>query len=488
MRLDNNWSFGLRSRISECNKYDITVIIASIIFAVFFSLVSLYRLSVFDPQYDTALFNQLFWNTIHSGELFTNSFEGGSHFGVHFSPILALILPIYYLSSTATTLFIVKSVLITLGVVPIYLCAREIIGSKNAWIVALIYFLYPVVQGLAYCDFYEISFFPFFGGMTLWAYLTRRYNLMLACGCFCLLIKEDVSLFVCMLGVIGLYTNRAKPLKENWQFVLLVILSLLILLSFFLIIKPAFPLDHPDTSNRNLDQYKNISSNLSDHNVNRISYLIQLFLPLLFIPLAALPVLAIGFPSFMEILLSPNPEYYYVGQHYSALIVPVVIMAFIVGLKKISPEKRSKTLFTQKNLLILVLGCSLIATLLWSPVVPPMQYALHGGHIPTWQHSPVLHQVIDIIPGDVSVAAPMNILVFLVNRHDVYMEYNPRADVILLDEKLPEYADNFQKHINDISERYQKVIDVDGTSVYVQNDNPALIEKITKKFNDLSVS
>ncbi|PWR71959.1 DUF2079 domain-containing protein [Methanospirillum lacunae] len=488
MNSESKRSYDIRDKFPKCDKYDIIVISASIIFALFFSLVSLYRLSVFDPQYDTALFNQLFWNTIHSGEFLTNSFEGGSHLGVHFSPILLLALPFYYLSSSAVTLFIIKSVLITLGVVPVYLCAREFIGSKHAWIVALIYFLYPVVQGLAYCDFYEISFFPFFGGMTLWAYLTKRNNLMLACGCFCLLIKEDVTLFVCMLGMVGLYVNRTKPLKENWQFVLLVILSLLILLSFYFVVKPAFPLDHPDTSNRNLDQYKNISSNLSDHNVNRLSYLIQLFLPLLFIPLAALPVLAIGFPSFMEILLSPNPEYYYVGQHYSALIVPVVIMAFIMGLKRISPEKKSKSLITQKNLLLIVLGCSLIATLLWSPVVPPMQYALHGGHIPTWQHSPVLHQVIDIIPGDVSVAAPMNILVFLVNRHDVYMDYNPQADVILLDSKLPEYAENFQKHLKEISERYQKVIDVDGTSVYVQNDNPALIEKITKKFTDLSIS
>lgn len=466
---------------TDYNRYDIIVIIASVIFAIFFSLMSLYRLSVFDPQYDTALFNQIFWNTLHSGELLTNSFEGGSHFGVHFSPILVLVLPFYYLSSSATTLFVIKSVLITLGVVPIYLCAREFVGEKNAWMVALIYFLYPCVQGLGYCDFYEVSFLPFFGGMTLWAYLTKRNNLMLACGCFCLLIKEDVSLFILMLGIVGLYLNRSKTLKENLHFILLIILSLFVLFLFFFIIIPAFPIENPVITVHNIDQYTNISSNLSEHNINRLNYLLQLFLPLLFIPFAGLSVLVIGVPSFLEILLSPNQEYYYIGQHYSSLIIPVVFMAFIIGVTRISSDKRKQGLVTQRNILILVLVCSLVATLLWSPVIPPLQYAAHGGHIPTWQHSPVLHQVIDIIPADISVAAPMNILPFLTNRHDVYMNYNPQADLILLDEKLPEYAQDFQQHMKDISEQYQKALDIDGTSVYVKNDNPMLLDTIQKK-------
>ena len=469
------------NRLLEYNRYDIIVLVAAICFAIFFSLFSLYRLSVFDPQYDTVIFNQAFYNTIHYGDLLSNSLEGGSHFGVHFSPILFTVLPIYYLFPAPATLFIIKSILITLGVIPVYLCAREYLGSRNACIIALIYFLYPCVQGAAYCDFYESVFFPFFIGITIWAYLAKRENLMLACGCICLFMKEDVSLIIIMIGLVGLWQYRSRSLSENKNFILLILLSLIILLSFFLIIKPAFSSGNLDSANQFLDQYKNIPGNLSEHNGNRIYYLLQLFGPLLFIPFAAISVLVIAFPSFLEILLSPNAEYYYIGQHHSALVIPIIFMSFIIGIKSIYSNKSNKHIITQKNLLIVILGISLLSTLLWSPVIPPMQYALHGGHIPTWQHSPVLHEVISLIPDDVSVASPMNILPFLTNHRDIFMGYTTRADVILLDAKLPEYADDFQKNLEKIKNQYQLVLDSDGVSVYVTKNNPQLVGMMEKR-------
>lgn len=461
----------------DLNRYDLLVVVFSIIFAVFFSIISLYRLSVFDPQFDTVIFNQAFWNTIHYGELLTNSLEMGSHFGVHFSPILFTILPLYYVIPGPETLFILKTILITLGVVPVYLCAREYLGPKYACVVSLIYFLYPSVQGVAYCDFYETSFFPLFIGLVLWAYLSKRENLMLICGCACLLIKEDVSLLICMVGLVGFWSNRSRPLKENWRYILLIVIPIVVLLSFFLVIKPALSTGNLQAANQFLDQYKNIPGNLSDHNGNRIYYLFQLFAPLLFIPLAAFSVLVIAIPSFLEILLSPNPEYFYVGQHYSALVIPIIFMSLIIGIKKIAPDSPKK-LFSRKNLLSMILLCSLVATLLWSPVIPPLQYAIQGGPVPTWEHGPTLHRIMGIIPEDVSVAAPMNILPFLTNRHELFMDYNPGADIILLDAKLPEYADVFQNNIGEIKNRYDLVLNVEGASLYVKKNSTDLATRI----------
>ncbi|MCJ7469449.1 DUF2079 domain-containing protein, partial [Candidatus Bathyarchaeota archaeon] len=50
--------------------------------------------------WDLGIFNQSFWTTLYEGRFFYNNVEllvnpSGSFFGIHFSPILFLILPIY---------------------------------------------------------------------------------------------------------------------------------------------------------------------------------------------------------------------------------------------------------------------------------------------------------------------------------------------------------------------------------------------------------
>lgn len=462
------------------DRYDLFVIACGVIFALFFSAVSLFRLSVFDPQYDTVIFSQAYWNTIHHGEILSNSLEGGSHFGVHFSPVLFSLLPLSYLFPGPEALFVIKSILIALGAAPVYLCARHLLGERDGCLITLVYFFYPVVHGAAYCDFYETSFLPLLLGSALWALVTGRENLMLICGIGCLLVKEDVSLIVMMIGCAGLWMYRRRPVSGNWRFILLVILSLVVLLGFFLIIKPAFAGGDPEAANQFLDQYRDIPGNLSDHNGKRIHYLIQIFAPLLFTPLAAPGILIIALPSFLELLLSPNPDYFYVGQHYSALIIPVIFISLTMGLSRIlSMKGGAKRIFRHLPVLILILTIG--ASLAWSPVVPPLQYALEGKAVPTWNHAPLLHQVIDAIPEDIPVAAPMNILPFLTNRHDLFMKYSPEASVILLDDHLPEDAGVFMEEIDVIRKEYTLIPAPDGISVYVRNDQAARAEQLRER-------
>lgn len=466
------------------DRYTVIVILAIGVFSLFFSLFSLYRLSVFDPQYDTVIFNQAYWNTIHYGEILTNSFEMGSHFGVHFSPILFTILPLYYLAPSPETLFVVKSVLIALGVIPIFICAREVISPKVGCIISLIYFLYPTVQGAAYCDFYETSFIPLLLGLALWSYLTHRENMMVLFCILCLLIKEDVCLIIMMIGMVGLWMNRKRPLNDNWRYLFLIVLSVILLFGFLYVVKPAFSTGNVEAANQFLNQYKDIPGNLSDQNGKRITYLFQMFLPLLFVPLAAPSVLVIAIPSFLEILLSPNPDYFYVGQHYSALVIPVIFMAFIYGFRKISEKKFIRTIGSEK-LLYLILFCSIISTIMWSPFSPPLQYAFEGKHIPTWNHSPDLHRIIGIIPEDVPLASPMNILPFLTNRHDLYLKYQPEAEIILLDSNLPEYEEEIVGKMRDISSDYIRVFNQSGISLYVRNDKDTLKRLISGRLSSM---
>ena len=89
--------------------------------------------------------------------------------------------------------------------------------------------------------------------------------------------------------------------------------------------------------------------------------------------------------------------------------------------------------------------------------------------------------MIDAIPEDIPVAAPMNILPFLTNRHDLFMKYSPEASVILLDDHLPEDAGVFMEEIDVIRKKYTLIPAPDGISVYVRNDQAARAEQLRER-------
>src|SRR5258708_1138142 len=100
-----------------------------IAYAVLFSVLTVLR----HPPYhsfglDLALFDQVFWNTIH-GRVFESTMSLGvvaphSFFGDHLSPELFLIVPFYLAYPHPESLVVVQSVALALGGWPVYLLAR----------------------------------------------------------------------------------------------------------------------------------------------------------------------------------------------------------------------------------------------------------------------------------------------------------------------------------------------------------------------------
>ena len=62
--------------------------------------------------YDLAIYDQLFWNTLH-GRFFITSLDA-IHFslGIHFSPIMLIYLPLYAIRPSPTTLLVARTMLL----------------------------------------------------------------------------------------------------------------------------------------------------------------------------------------------------------------------------------------------------------------------------------------------------------------------------------------------------------------------------------------
>ena len=121
------------------------LLLAMLIYTLFFSTVAIIKHYTFlTLGFDLSIFDQAFWSTLFKQRLFYETGDlsfnpGGSFFGVHFSPILFLLLPFYAIYPSAETLLVMHSAILALGLVPIYWMARERLGKKFALAFASLY-------------------------------------------------------------------------------------------------------------------------------------------------------------------------------------------------------------------------------------------------------------------------------------------------------------------------------------------------------------
>ena len=62
----------------------------------------------------------------------------------------------------------------------------------------------------------------------------------------------------------------------------------------------------------------------------RLTYLLEAFVPLAFVPLRS-PAIVLAIPGLFEVLASREPLMYTMGQHYAAVWVPYVLVAFALA-------------------------------------------------------------------------------------------------------------------------------------------------------------
>ena len=132
---------------------DIILYLSVIVYALIFSNLTVFRhYSSKTGAWDLGIFTQSLWTTLNGDGLFYHTCKlfinlSGSFFGVHFSPILFLILPFYWIIPTTETLLVLQPFIVTLAAIPIYRLAEENAGGRIVGLVfALAYLMYPAIH------------------------------------------------------------------------------------------------------------------------------------------------------------------------------------------------------------------------------------------------------------------------------------------------------------------------------------------------------
>ena len=442
---------GLRNR-----PYEFVLWVAIVLYGLVFSYFTIQKHYAFASYaWDLGTFDQALYTTLFHGRFFYYTPEqlfnlSGSYFAIHFSPILFLVLPVYAVLPSPTTLLVLKSFLLPIAAFPLYLLAKTALNRvKPAFGIAVAYLLYPGLQAANWFDFQPQVFLPLLLFSASYFLLRRRWGLFFACTLLTLMVEEHVAFIVLLLAAYYLVTRADRPalvylklvpMTPSLAFQLVMGLSVLwFLLAKYVIglfpIAAEFVEAYQATQNWAVLGLTGDPLALPLHVVlhpqlalqgllydapQKLLYVALLFGPLLFLPLRSKLSLVIGV-LIMPFLLSNFNGYYTLGCHYPLYILPLVFLAAIEGLSHtgaILDNARGLYALLAASLLLIVCVSPLspVATALfddsyfWYPEIPPLDDRIE-----------TQHAILRLIPANASLLTQNHLFPHVSSRLNAYV-------------------------------------------------------------------
>jgi len=275
----------------------------------------------------------------------------GTHFlalGDHWSPILAVLAPLYWIHDGPPTLIVAQALLFALAIPPLWIYTRRLLGQRAAYFVCGAYALsLPIAAALSF-DFHEVAFVPVLTAVMAERFQAgRRVHGVLAAIAL-LMVKEDMGLLVAGYGAylflirqrrIGL-SLMAGGLAATW-------LSTRVLI-------PAF-----GGSATFYWAYGQLGSTVMSAGLHAVAHPLQtlgmlvtprvkvitilsLLAPLGFLPLAS-PMVVAAVPLLLERMLATGyPTWWTSSYHYDAFIVMILVLAAVDGAARLERLIRAR--------------------------------------------------------------------------------------------------------------------------------------------------
>jgi uncharacterized membrane protein len=454
----------LNLKIAGKDLSEIVIYVMILLYTVGFSYFTILKHNAFRSYaWDLGIFLQSFSTTLNNGKFFYTTIEmpviqSGCYFGMHFSPILFLLLPIYAIYQGPESILILQSFIIALASLPLYFFTRDTVKNKLVAVgFSIAYLLYAPLHGANWFDFHLQSFIPLFLFSSVYFLKHEKWTKYFIFIVLALSIAENVSLVVLFLGLYEVFKYRAlflkvlkeKRLRDKKVFVPLTTIGLALvwIISARWIQSTFFPINQAYSTLYKAEHYWTILGIKGDPITMPIylllnpiktlqalsydAYLKLLFFIILFGPLLFLSfrssILLVASPSIIPAFLSNHQAFYLVGAHYPLYYLPFIFLAAVEGMKKLSDQSNASPVVRDnqkvKNMLILVIALSLFA----SPLSPLLfTSAVKIPHFSEYafpkigEHELALKEIITFIPSNASVLTQNNLFPHFANRLNAY--------------------------------------------------------------------
>jgi uncharacterized membrane protein len=419
--------------------------LATVGYAVAFSAMSLREYHAYIPNaLDLGNMAQAFWNTVHGHPFrFQNmrvatpleAFGTSTRLSFHVEPLLPFLAIVYACYQHVETLLVLQSLAIASGAIPVRLLARQHLQHPLAELAfPLAYLLYPALEAANLFEFHPVtSAVP----LLLWAFYcadTRRYTLFCLAAVAAMGCKEELGALVALMGLwIALRQHERRfgacvaLLGLLWSF-----LALKVVVAHFSqadsaywdrYLPAGFAGSGAVTQNQVLSFWLHhldlVWSNLTSQ--AKLSYLHRILNPAGYLPLLSPLTLLCALPSLAIILLSYEPHMVGGLDEYSAEIVPVMIVAAILGTewlaKTLAPRIRVRGSWVVAFCSLYVLFAALANQRVngFTPMGADFYYP------PITAHDHIVDRALALIPPNASVSAQNNLDPHLSDRGQIYL-------------------------------------------------------------------
>ncbi|MBD0746513.1 hypothetical protein BG418_33310 [Streptomyces sp. CBMA152] len=246
---------------------------------------------------------------------------GANILGDHFSPVTALLAPVYRIFPTPVTLLVAQSALFALSAVPVTRAAARLLGRGAGLALGVAYGLSWGLQRAADFDFHEICFAVPLIAFSLEAVLARRWRAALFWALPLVLVKEDLGLTVAAIAaVVALRTRRTSRRTAAYAAGVAAFGIAAVALTLTVVI-PAF-------NSTGAYDYWSKTSGAGPFTASgtKLRTLLWLLLPTGLLALRS-PLMLAAVPTIGWRFLSSDDHYWSTDWHYSAVLMPILALA-----------------------------------------------------------------------------------------------------------------------------------------------------------------
>ncbi len=440
--------------------------------------------------FDLGIFTQDLKYTLQGKILYSTA--GQYQLAHHFSPILFLLVPIYWLFPHAQTLLVVQGLLLTLGGYLIYVLAREHNYSHRASLIMEgLFFINPLVWGVSLFDFHEIAFaIPAL--LVMFLGMKRKNVILFGLGLFVALIsKEDVVITLGIFGCILMIYDYLQH-KKIEKISVIIFCGAILTYGIGILVSRLFSGgESPPILSYFSNRYAYIglplktAISMAFHTAFSIDslFLIGAYLaPLAFLPLLSPRLVIPGLLVMLSGILST-----YFGQHselmqYPAAAIPFLFVAFMEVLPRILKNQQIQLIINKSHnravtysiIFVVLISLSIIS-----------EGRIQLASLPN-KHCEAINQVISLVPDNATVTASNIIFPHLCSRTDTYLDAwegegmstgsgiingnwgYPQKDTeyVVID---TQYSPILASEIKHVSKNYTLIKNIDGVELFQLN-------------------
>ncbi len=390
------------------------------IFFISFVLILCY-LRFHTPNFDFGIFSQVYYYMSKTGISYATSVRDymTTQLHIHFSPILYLILPFYYIFPSPITLLVMQGVLMALGLIPLYkLCKHYKLNNFYTVVIGLIFIFHPSIIGGNMYYFHENNFIV---PLILWLlyYVEKNnYKMIIVFAFLTCFVKEDAPIFVVIIGLYYMFFKEKRKIGTG-LFVggLVYFFSVILFLHHFgdgvMNIRYHYFIDDNDSLIKLiLNVFKNpgyLLSVISDS--DRFMFLTYILVPLGLIPLLFKKKrqLILYIPILIICLMSNHIHQYQIKFYYGFGPTAIFFYLLIVNLKEIKKETRDKLLIT-----------GLSSALIFFASIYFLEFKNYTYYKNEREKIAILNEAINMVPKENSVKATTFLVPQLSQRDYVY--------------------------------------------------------------------